>query len=342
MDFTPTLLVGISASALFDLAEADGIFRRDGIRAYRAYLLERENEPLAPGTGFPLVRALLGLNRHAPQGGMPLTEVVVMSRNSPDTGVRVMNSLRHHGLSISRFAFTGGEPLAGYASAFGLDLFLSTNENDVQAVTDANACATALLYPPPPGYAPPEDQVRIAFDADAVLFSEASEVLYKAEGLEAFHASEAAFQNEPLDDGPFAKFLRKLARLKESLPEPLEYAPVRIAVVTARNAPAETRVITTLRKWNVYVDQAFFLGGIAKDQILASLMPHIFFDDQDVHVGPASSRVPAGRVPYPSSSPLHAGGQEAVMAGNEVPLSRSPADEPAGAPPLAGRKAGGA
>lgn len=327
VDFTNTLVVGITASALLDLTEAARIFEVDGIRAYRAHMLEREGEPLGPGTGFAVVRALLSLNEYEPQGGAPRTEVVVMSRNSPEPGVRVMNSLVHHGLKISRFAFTGGESLATYATAFGLDLFLSNDEKDVQAVADAGACATAVLSSPPPGYTPSDKQVRIAFDADAVLFSEESEILFKKSGLKAFHAAEEASKHEPMSDGPFAVFLRKLARLKESLPDLLEYSPVRIAVVTARNAPAQTRVIATLRSWNVYVDAAFFLGGIDKGPVLDALRPHIFFDDQEVHVRSASSRVPAGRVPYKTDSPLHAEvSEEAAPPENGVPLNRSPAD----------------
>jgi len=238
-----------------------------------------------------------------------------------------MNAARHHDLGITRFAFTGGEPLDGYAGAFRLDLFLSTDEKDVQRVADAKVCAAAVLYPPPEGYSPPDDQLRVAFDGDAVLFSEDSELVYKAGGLQAFHDSEDASKNEPLADGPFAAFLRKLAKLKESLLERVEYSPVRLAVVTARNAPAETRVITTLRAWNVYVDQAFFLGGMPKDRILTVLRPHIFFDDQLVHLLPASSLVPSGRVPYRTGSLLNP-----TMVNEDVPVDgshvfmRSPAD----------------
>lgn len=326
LDLSKTLVVGISSTALFDLHQAATVFRERGIRAYREYMLAREDAPLVPGTGFALVRALLGINRHVAAGAPPAVEVVVMSRNSPETSVGIMNSVQHHGLPITRYAFTGGEPLASYVKPFGLDLFLSTSREDVQRVADAGGCATAMLYPPPPHYSPPEDQIRIAFDADAVLFSEASELTYKRGGLPAFHSAEAALRHEPMADGPFAAFLRKLALLKASLPEPEEYAPVRIAVVTARNAPAQTRVITTLRAWGVYVDEVFFLGGIGKKAVLEAFRPHIFFDDQDAHVGPASSVVPAGLVPYASSSPLHSAPGPADEASASVPLTRSPAD----------------
>lgn len=327
LDLSDTLIVGISSTALFDLAEADAVFRDKGIAAYRKYMLERESDALPSGTAFPLVRALLALNKHTSSGSPPLVEVVVMSHNSPETGVRVLNAVRTHELSISRFAFTGGEPLADYIPAFGMDLFLSMTEVDVQRVTDRRVCAAALLYPPPSGYEPPADQVRIAFDADAVLFSEEGEVVYKTKGLSEFHRVENEASKSPLTEGPHARFLKKLGRLQERIPGPIEYSPVRLAVVTARNAPAELRVIATLRHWGVYIDAAFFLGGMAKGPILKALRPHIFFDDQEAHVAPASRVVPAGRVPYPSRSPLFSGTAEPSEAGSaEIPLNRSPAD----------------
>lgn len=327
LDLSSTLIVGISSTSLFDLSEADTVFREQGIAAYRKYMLERESDPLASGTAFPLVRALLSLNQHASNGAAPLVEVVVMSHNSPETGVRILNAVRAHGLGISRFAFTGGEPLADYIPAFGIDLFLSMTEVDVQRVTDRHVCAAALLYPPPTGYEPPADQVRIAFDADAALFSEEGEVVYKTKGLSEFHRVENEASKSPLSEGPHARFLKKLGLMQERIPGPVEYSPVRLAVVTARNAPAELRVIATLRHWGVYVDAAFFLGGMAKGPILRALRPHIFFDDQETHVEPASHIVPAGRVPYPRESPLYSGNSpESQPARADIPLNRSPAD----------------
>jgi len=329
LDFSNTLVVGIASTALFDLADADRVFREEGMTAYRKYMLAKEEQVLDAGTAFPLAEALLSLNRHTPEGEMPLAEVVVMSRNSPETGVAVMSSVRAHSLPITRFAFTGGEPLAPFASAFGLDLFLSRSEADVQAVVDDRSCAAAQLYPPPGGKPPPSDQLRIAFDADAVLFSDESELLYKREGLPAFHANEDSSSHIPMPEGPFAAFLKKLAQLQRRLPEQVEYTDVRLSIVTARNAPAETRVITTLRAWDVYVDAAFFLGGLSKDRVLAALRPHIFFDDQEVHALPASTLVPAGKVPYASSSELHPGPAPSAASterGDAVEVNRSPAD----------------
>lgn len=307
LDLSDTLVIGVSSSALFDLAQAEEVFRTRGIKAYRRYMLDREHEPLAPGTSLPLVRALLGLNRFGAAGSAPLVEVVVMSQNSPETGLRVLQTIRDLGLPITRSAFTGGEPVSDYIEPFDVDLFLSRNPADVQKVIDRGACAAARLFDPPQrsaAAAPPDDQVRIAFDADAVVFSESAEVIYKREGLQTYHSTEDREQDVPLAEGPYATFLKKLARLQERLPIEVEYSPVRIAIVTARNAPAEMRVIKTLRAWNVYVDEAFFLGGVEKRAVLEAFRPHIFFDDQDVHLDPAAQVVPSGKVPYPSNSPL--------------------------------------
>ena len=329
-DLSQTLVVGVSTTALFELTEASRVFHDEGIVAYRSFMLSREDEPLAPGTGMPLVKALLSLNGHVTEAP-PCVEVVVMSRNSPETGMVVMKALRRLGLPISRFAFTGGEPLPPYIEAFSVDLFLSTSESDVQQVVDSGSCAAALVYPPPEGFSAPEDQVRIAFDADAVLFREDSEIVYKTRGLQAFHQSEDAARDTPMAEGPYAQFLIKLSRLQERLPDQVEYSPVRLSIVTARDAPAELRVITTLRHWGVYIDAAFFLGGVDKSKVLAALRPHIFFDDQHAHLESARGLVPSGRVPYATSSPLRAKDQPSdqprePVSPTRVPLSRSPAD----------------
>lgn len=312
LDLSDTLVVGISSTALFDLDEADRVFAErftedsdTAIESYRQYMLERESELLRPGTGLPLIQALLQLNEHQKKGDPPIVEVVVMSRNSPETGVRVLKTIRSMGLSISRSAFTAGESVTDYLEAFDVDLFLSTNVDDVKKVIDSGACAAAVLSPPPSGRSEiPEGQVRIAFDGDSVLFDDESEIVYKTKGLEAFHAAEDAAQDTPLSEGPYATFLKKLARLQERLPMRVENSPIRIAIVTARNSPAEMRVINTLRAWGVYVDGAFFLGGVEKSKVLEAFKPHIFFDDQDIHLKSASAVVPSGKVPYRSGSKL--------------------------------------
>ena len=312
LDLKDTLVIGITATALFDLEEADRLFRvefeknRDkAIDVYRKYMLEREDQPLEPGTGLPLVRSLLKLKNLSPDDDSPLVEVVVMSRNSPETGLRVLNTIRHLKLDITRSVFTGGESVVDYLDAFDVDLFLSTHVKDTQRVIDSEVCAAALLATPPSGIdSLRDDQVRIAFDGDAVLFDEQSELVYKKEGLEAFQNSENLSRNNPMSEGPYASFLKKLARLQERLPVRVEYSPVRIALVTARNSPAELRAIKTLRHWGVYVDEAFFLGGLGKYRVLESFKPHIFFDDQDKHLTEAAGRVPSGKVPYRTDSPL--------------------------------------
>jgi 5'-nucleotidase len=301
IDLSDTLVVGISAAALFDLADADAVHKaryarnpQNALEEYRAGTLERDSEPLRDGTGMALVRALLGLNRYAESDAKPLVDVVVMSRNSPETGVRVFNNIRSRGLSIARHAFTGGASVVDYLDAFDVDLFLTTNVEDAQRVIDAQACAAAVLKPPPhAAEAPPDDQVRIAFDGDAVLFDESSELVVRTDEK----------QNEPMQDGPYANLLRKLARLQERLPFGADVSPVRIAIVTARSAPAEMRVIHTLRHWGVYVNEIFFLGGAAKSKIVKAFRAHLFFDDQDLHLDPAARHVPSGRVPYRPDSP---------------------------------------
>ena len=312
LDLSNTLGVGISATALFDLGEADKLFREQlkidvekAVVQYRQYMLEREDDPLLEGTGMPLIKALLELNKYSDDKASesPLVEVVVMSRNSPETGVRVFNNIRNLGLKISRHAFTGGESVIDYIEAFDVDLFLTTNVDDAQKVSDAGKCAVALLKAPPADRVkPPTDQVRIAFDGDAVLFGESSEL---SKGLDEFQQSEDTQQGVPMLEGPYASFLQKLAKLQKRLPFGVEMSPVRLAIVTARSAPAEMRVINTLRAWGVHVNEVFFLGGLNKAAILKAFKPHIFFDDQDLHIENASTVVPSGKVPYKSDSPLN-------------------------------------
>lgn len=307
-----TLVIGISATALFNLSQADKLFQKEyknhpdnAIEIYREYMLKNEDIPLKEGIGFAFIKALLDLNRFQKDNEAPLVEVVIMSRNSPDTGVRVLNTIRELSLNITRSAFTAGESSADYLEAFGVDLFLTTNEEDAQKVIDNRVCASAVLSIPPEYKCDiPEGQVRIAFDGDAVLFDESSELVYKEEGIKAFHENEQKSQNIPMNEGPFASFLKKLAKLQERLPMRMEFSPVRIAIVTARNSPSDLRVIKTLRHWGVYVDEAFFLGGIEKSKILQSFKAHIFFDDQDLHLKTSSLVVPSGKVLYPSDSAL--------------------------------------
>jgi 5'-nucleotidase len=301
VDFSDILVVGVSSRALFNLEKENEIFNTEGISGFRKYQLEHEDEPLEPGTAFHLVQSLLHLNENAKKR---IVEVVVMSRNSPETGVRIMNSVGKYNLDITRMAFSGGEPLAPYIDAFDIDLFLSKDLKDVQSVIDSKKSAAAYIYEPPTEFKPTDNRVKIAFDADAVLFSDESEHRYKTEGIEAFHKYEQEHQDEPLAEGPFAKLLIKLSKIQEEMPPPIELSPLRLAIVTARNAPSHMRVIKTLRKWGVYVDEAYFLGGLSKDNVLKAFGAHIFFDDQEVHLTESSKVVPSGKVPYASDSPL--------------------------------------
>lgn len=269
-DLRNTLVVGVSATALFDMSESDQMFKaaleaepESVIANYRRYMQEREEQPLAPGTGYHLVKALLGLNRYMENDhSAPLVEVVVMSRNSPDTGIRVLKTIRRDQLAITRSAFTGGESVTDYLDAFDVDLFLTTNVEDAQRVIDSRRCAAAILKAPPAN-APqlPDGQVRIAFDGDAVLFSDASELVYKTHGLDAFKAQEDALQHTPMEEGPYASLLKKLARLQERLPTGGKDSPIRIAIVTARSSPSEMRVINTLRAWGCAWMRLFSLVG---------------------------------------------------------------------------------
>ncbi len=300
VDFSQSLVIGISSRALFNLEAENAIFENEGVEAYREYQLQNEQVVLQPGAAFPLVKALLGLNGQ--EHDKRLVEVVVMSRNSPETGLRVLNSIDHHGLDISRAVFASGELLHPYLEAFSVDLFLSRSTDDVQGAVDGGVAA-AVLCDPPREYNPSRDQIRIAFDGDAVLFSDDSERIYKEHGLSAFQEHERTHRDTPLPAGPFAKLLQTLVFLQKKFPK--ERCPVRLAVVTARCNPAHLRVIQTFRAWGVEVDEAFFLGGLSKDKVLKAFNAHIFFDDQEVHLAAASQVVPSGKVPYRSGSSLN-------------------------------------
>ncbi|MFE3867833.1 5'-nucleotidase [Flavobacterium sp. LS2P90] len=301
-DFTNTLVVGISSRTLFDLEEEDKLFKEKGIIEYRKIQREKENEELRPGTAYHLVQALLNLNKLSTTNR--LVEVIILSSNSPETGVRILNSIKSLSLDITRSAFTGGEKISGYIDAFSIDLFLSKSEIDVQEVIDSKTAAAALILEHPTDFNASQDTVRIAFDADAVLFADDSEQIYKSEGMAAFHKNESENENIPLKEGPHGKLLKTLSKIQQYMDTTIELTPLRIAIVTARNSPSHMRVIRTLRDWDVYVDEAFFLGGISKDKVLKAFNAHIFFDDQDVHLNDTKKVVPSAKVPYHSDSPL--------------------------------------
>ncbi len=290
--FDGKLVVAISSRALFDLEESNRVFEQQGVPAYHAYQRKHEDEVLAPGIAFGLVNKLLALNRHDP----PRVEVILLSRNTADTGLRIMNSIEHYQLDISRAAFTGGESTYPYVPAFDAHLFLSANPEDVRKALDAGHAAATIL-PSNVGKNPaPEGELRIAFDGDAVLFSDEAEQVYKREGLEAFAKSETDAAREPLSGGPFKSFLAALHRIQSEYPP--ERSPIRTALVTARGAPAHERVIRTLRAWNIRIDEALFLGGLDKGRFLKAFGADIFFDDQQGHCESAAMHVATGHVPF--------------------------------------------
>ncbi len=286
------LVVGISSRALFDLTEANAVFEREGLRAYRVYQHAHEDEVLGAGTAFPLVRGLLAINDRAKER---LVEIIIISRNDAESAMRVFNSIDHYGLDISRGAFTNGGDSWRYITPFHCSLFLSVEPRDVIAALQ-RGYAAALLLPPPEGTSLEEEPypVRIAFDGDAVVFGDESERLFRAEGLEAFQENERLRSDEPMHAGPFRPFLEALGRIQAQFPE--DAPPIRTALVTARGAPAHRRVINTLRSWKVRVDETFFLGGVEKADVLRSLRPHIFFDDQMSHLELAAEAIPSAHV----------------------------------------------
>lgn len=284
------LVVAISSRALFDLTESHRVYTEAGVDAYHRYQIEHEDQLLAPGPAFVLVNKLLRLNRADKQ----YVEVILLSRNSADTGLRVFNAIKHYGLDITRAAFTKGEPTSRYVPAFGAHLFLSADTEDVKRVLN-DGYAAATIVPSTVGKNE-SDELRIAFDGDAVLFSDEAERIYQESGLAAFARSETDAALRPLSGGPFKEFLAGLHRIQSDFSDGA--SPIRTALVTARSAPAHERVIRTLRAWNIRIDEALFLGGLDKGEFLRAFGADIFFDDQRTHVESASRHVATGHVPH--------------------------------------------
>jgi 5'-nucleotidase len=284
------LVVAIASRALFDLDESHQIFETQGAEVYARYQIENEEIPLAPGVAFPLVCKLLALNKD----GQHRVEVTLVSRNSADTGLRIFNSIRHHGLDITRAAFTRGESPYRYISAFGAHLFLSASQEDVQKALHAGIAAATIM--PSATGSDVDGQLRIAFDGDAVLFSDEAERVFAESGLEAFNRTETEAKDRPLPGGPFKPFLAALHKIQSEYDT--DNSPIRTALVTARGAPAHERVIRTLRSWGIRIDEALFLGGMDKGIFLQSFGADIFFDDQRKHCESAAGYVATGHVPY--------------------------------------------
>lgn len=291
------LVVAITSRALFNLDESHRVFETEGLEAYRTYQIAHEDEPLPEGEAFPFVRKLLGVNELL--GGDPRVEVILLSRNSADTGLRIFNSIQHYGLTVSRAAFCSGQSPYRYASAFGSHLFLSTDAADVRLALDSGMAAATLLPSAQARQFTPE--LRIAFDGDAVVFSDEAERIYKTQGLDAFARSERQAAHQPLSGGPFKPFLAALHGLQAEFPQ--DHCPIRTALVTARSAPAHERVIRTLREWNIRIDESLFLGGLPKGEFLRAFGADVFFDDQPVHCESAREHVATGHVPHGVANP---------------------------------------
>ena len=284
------LVIAISSRALFNLNDSHAVYEEQGLAAYSAYQIERENDTLEPGDAFLLVKKLLHLNELL---GESRVEIVLMSRNSADTGLRIFNSIEEYQLNITRAAFSGGESPYRYIEAFGCHLFLSLDSADVQRALSQGVAAATLL---PSRSSNEKEQLRFAFDGDAVLFSDEAERIFKQHGLDAFTESEKESAKRPLSGGPFKAFLSTLHSLQAEF-SGLE-CPIRTALVTARSAPAHERVIRTLRAWNVRIDESLFLGGLAKGEFLRAYGADVFFDDQPLHCDSAKEHVATGHVPH--------------------------------------------
>ena len=317
-------MIGISSRALFDLEEENAIFDSQGVGAYVDYQIAHEKEVLAPGAAFSLIQAFLALNRERDSRQI---EVVIMSKNSADAALRIFHSIEYYGLDITRAALTGGGAIAPYLRAYGVDLYLSFNAEEVKNALQSGIAAGVLLprgamengghavstrtFPGTyrqaymRGHIRQPLEIRIAFDGDAVLFSGEAERTFQEQGVEAFCAQERELADVPLRPGPFAHVLQLISELQQRTEEMREgwkedagIPRICTALVTARSAPAHERVIRTLRAWGIRIDQAFFLGGMDKSRVLEAFGAHIFFDDNEENVENASAVVLSARVPW--------------------------------------------
>ncbi len=296
---TSPLVIAISSRALFDLTQSHVIYEQQGVEAYAQYQKDNEQKILKKGIGFSMVEKLLKLHSDV----TPI-DVVLLSRNSVETGVRIDNSIEHHQLNISRTAFTRGAEVLPYLSAFEADLFLSSDPNEVQKALNSGFAAANIVGV----YEDKKNttkQLRIAFDGDAVVFSNESEKIYQEHGLDVFRENERKSAHIPLKPGPFKAFLASLQNIQSNF-DP-NNNPIRTALVTARSRDTQKRIITTMASWGIRIDESFFLSGLDKGKILKAFNADIFFDDQHKHCQSASQYVPTGHVP-----------NEAINTGNTV------------------------
>ena len=298
------LVIAVASSALFDLTESGEVFDTKGDVGYRHYQREKQEEPFKKGVAFSFVRRLLNINKRFPEK-KPI-EVVLLSKNDPDTGLRVFNSIQHYGLNIIRAGFLNGKSPIKYIPAFNASLFLSANAEDVKEAIDAGYPAGTVLGTAHDNEVnDDDDELRIAFDFDGVIVDDQAEKVYQStKDIDKFHDSEIINAAKPLDPGPLFGLFKKLSlfqrfdRIKEKQDKNYKRF-LRISIVTARSAPAHKRAINTLRKWKMHVDEAFFLGGVEKRRILEAMQPHIFFDDQMLHLkAPSGQNIPSVHIPF--------------------------------------------
>ncbi|REE68674.1 5'-nucleotidase [Paenibacillus taihuensis] len=291
-------VIAVASSALFDLMESDQVFQEKGEDEYRDFQRANENNILKPGVAFPLIKRLLRVNGASED--QPV-EVVLLSRNDPDTGLRVFKSIEYYGLPISRAVFVAGSNPFQYLEAFNASLFLSGNSKDVKEAVQ-HGYPAGCIYPSDYIDDDEDDELRIAFDFDGIIADDSAESVYQLDGaLRAFHDHERRKAGEPLPGGPLIRFFTEIAKLQKRLGEESDSASrpsIRVAIATARNAPAHERVITTLRQLDIRVDEAFFLGGIDKSRVLNIFKPHIFFDDQVGHIEGIARSFPSVHVPF--------------------------------------------
>ncbi|MBW3084262.1 hypothetical protein KEM60_00449 [Austwickia sp. TVS 96-490-7B] len=300
-DLTGRLVIGVASSALFDLTESGRVFREHGEAAYRDYQEEHRDDPLRPGVAFPFIRRLLALNDLMPPDD-PLVEVIILSRNNPETGLRVMRSVASHGLAISRAVFTQGRAPFVFMPAFAMSLFLSADEDDVRRAVAAGLPAGRVLESAMVDD-PDDQEVRVAFDFDGVLADDQSERIFQGSGLPSFHEYETSHAELPHAPGPLQDFLTNLNRIQQveenrRREDPSYRLRVQVSLITARNAPSHERAVRSLKAWGVQVNEAFFLGGVDKGTVTSILRPHLFFDDQVSHLQSTSRFAPSVHVPF--------------------------------------------
>lgn len=294
------LVVGISSNALFDLRKEDEIFKEEGLDAYRKYQVEHKTDILGTGVAYPFIKRFLHINDIYSEE-QPV-EVVLLSRNSPETGVRIFNSIRQYNLNITRAAFMSGGSSISYIPAFNISLFLATNEIDVKEAIDAHLPAGRILQTDI--HDDDSSELRVAFDFDGVIANDEAERIYKEKGIKEYHDYEKAHRLDELGAGPLVDFFTKLSYFQKletkNRQKDSSYKRIlKTAIVTARNAPAHERAINTLNKWGVEVDEMFLLGGIDKSRILEILKPHLYFDDQMVHLDTTTIKnIPLVHIPF--------------------------------------------